>query len=81
MSLYDTQINNQYSWNKIYLFGPSIIEQIAMQCGREKMAKIITSFLEKNKNQVTKYDDFITYLNMYLPSDLVTELNILVRTV
>ncbi len=78
-SLYDIQTNNQYSWNKIYLFGPSIIEQIAMKYGRNKMAKIIISFLEKNNNKVVNYESFINYLNIYLPSDLVMELDSLLK--
>jgi hypothetical protein len=78
-SLYDIQTNNQYSWNKIYLFGPSIIEQIAVQYGRHKMAKIIISFLEKNKNKIANYESFINYLNMYLPPDLVMELDNLLK--
>lgn len=78
-SLYDIQTNDQYSWNEIYLYGPSIIEQIAMQCGRDKMAKIIISFLEKNKNKIANYESFINHLNIYLPSDLVIELDSLLK--
>lgn len=79
-SLYDIQTNSQYSWDKIYLTGPSIIEQIVMQCGRDKMAMIIISFLENNKDKVTNYESFINYSKMHLPSDLVGELNNLIKT-
>lgn len=79
ISLYNAQINNYTTWDLIYSTGPSIIQQIATECGEEKMAHTIISFLEKHKDKTTDYNEFIKYSHKHLPKHLVNKLDYLIK--
>lgn len=79
-TLYDAQINNYTTWNLIYTTGPLIIQHISSKCGKEKMANIIISFLERNQNKEINYDMFIAYVKKRLSNDLGKEMDFLIKT-
>ena len=78
-SLFNTEINNHISWNTIYTYGPAVIEQVALKCGRDNMASIIVSFLENNIGKTITYDDFMEFIKIHLPIGLVLELDSLIK--
>jgi hypothetical protein len=80
INLYDAQINNYTTWNLIYTTGPLIIQHISSKCGKEKMANIIISFLERNQNKEINYDMFIAYVKKCLSNDLGKEMDFLIKT-
>ena len=78
-NLYDTEINHAETWDCIYTKGPAIIEHIAQEYGRKRMAESLIAFLLETQGEEIDYDCFYTYMKTKMSVTLLNKFDELIR--
>jgi hypothetical protein len=78
-NLHDVNANHFDTWNLIYKVGPAILQKIANKSSEDVLANAIITFLQKNEKKVICYNDFLYHLQDYISTDLIKEMDLMVK--